>query len=185
MIDVSVVIPVYKKEKYLTESIESILHQTFSNFELICINDCSPDRCARILEKFERMDERLKVISNEQNEGAAYSRNIGIANAVGEYIIFLDADDIYSENLLLRAYEKCKNEELDIVLFDYKKYSEKSGKEIGYTMPLPMKKKCRKVFSNLDVERFSFQLCPTGPWIKMYRRDFLIQNNLYLFSKFT
>ena len=182
MIDVSVVIPVYKKEKYLTESIESILHQTFSNFELICINDCSPDRCTRILEKFERMDERLKVISNEQNEGAAYSRNIGIANAVGEYIIILDADDIYIENLLLRAYEKCKNEELDIVLFDYKKYSEKSGKEIGYTMPLPMKKKCRKVFSNLDVERFSFQLCPTGPWIKMYRRDFLIQNNLYFQS---
>lgn len=183
MIEVSVVIPVYKKEKYLTECIESILHQTFSNFELICINDCSPDGSQRILEELKKNDNRIKVINNEKNEGAAYSRNIGIANAVGEYIIILDADDIYNENLLLLAYKKCKKEKLDIVLFDYKKYNELSGKEMRYTMPLPIKRKCAsKVFSNYDIERFSFQLCPTGPWIKMYRRGFLLQNNIYFQS---
>lgn len=178
MIDVSVIMPVYKKEKYLEESVVSILHQTFSNFELICINDCSPDGCLRILERFERVDERVKIICNEQNKGAAYSRNVGIASAVGEYIIILDADDIYNENLLLRAYDRCKKDELEIVLFDYKKYNEKSGREIAYTMPLPMKRKCSSVFSNFDIENFSFQLCPTGPWIKMYKRDFLLQNKL-------
>lgn len=182
MIDVSIVMPVYKKEKYLAESIESILHQTFSNFELICINDCSPDGCLKILEKFESLDNRIKIICNEQNQGAAYSRNVGIASAVGEYIIILDADDIYNENLLLRAYNRCRKEDLDIVLFDYKKYNEKSGDEMACTMPLPMKRKCTGVFSNFDIESFSFQLCPTGPWIKMYRRDFLIKNNLYFQS---
>lgn len=182
MIDVSIVMPVYKKEKYLTESIESILHQTFLDFELICINDGSPDGCLRILEKFERLDKRIKILCNEQNQGAAYSRNVGIKNAVGEYIIILDADDIYNENLLLRAYDRCKKEDLDIVLFDYKQYNEKTGDEISYTMPLPMKRKCTGVFSNFDIEGFSFQLCPTGPWTKMYKRDFLIKNSLHFQS---
>lgn len=182
MIDVSIIMPVYKKEKYLVESIESILHQTFTNFELICINDCSPDGCLGILQKYEKKDARIKIISNGQNKGAAYSRNIGIINAVGEYIIILDADDIYNENLLLRAYDKCKKEELDIVLFDYKIYNEKLGAETAYSMPLPMKRKCTCVFSNVDIENFSFQLCPTGPWIKMYKRDFLLENNLHFQS---
>lgn len=180
MIDISIVMPVYKKEKYLRESIQSILHQTFSSFELICVNDGSPDSCQNILEEFEQVDDRVIVIRNEQNKGAAYSRNIGIAKAVGEYIIILDADDIYEKQMLSLAYNRCKKENLDIVLFDFQKYNEKTGKSMRYTMPLPMKKECAsKVFSHSDIEDFSFQLCPTGPWIKMYRRVFLLQNKIY------
>lgn len=89
---VSVVMPVYKGEEYIAEAIKSILNQTYDNFELIIINDCSPDRCGEIISKFK--DERIVVIKNEENIGLVSSLNKGIRIATGEYIARMDQDDI-------------------------------------------------------------------------------------------
>lgn len=99
MIFISVIIPVYNKEKYISKCIESILQQTYENFELILVNDGSSDSSGTICEQYARLDERIKVI-NKVNGGASYARNIGIQNALGEYITFVDSDDYAKENML-------------------------------------------------------------------------------------
>lgn len=100
---ISVIIPVYNAEKYLVRCLESLQHQKFKDFEVICINDGSSDNSGKILAEFAKLDKRFSVIT-KQNAGVSAARNDGIAAAHGEYIHFMDADDIidsdyYSEML--------------------------------------------------------------------------------------
>ncbi len=91
---VSVVMPVYNGEKYLAEAIESILGQTFDDFELIIVDDCSTDGSAEIAREYAERDSRIKIVQRETNGGSADARNSGIAIATGEYIAAMDADDV-------------------------------------------------------------------------------------------
>ena len=93
---VSVVIPVYMVERYLAPCLESVLSQTLTDIEVLCVNDCSPDECAEILTDYANKDIRLKVINQEKVKGQSVARNIGIDTAEGEYIYFLDPDDLCS-----------------------------------------------------------------------------------------
>ncbi|MGF6906979.1 glycosyltransferase family 2 protein [Fusobacterium sp. PH5-44] len=97
---VSIVMPVYNAEKYLTKSIESVIMQTYSNWELLLIDDCSQDDSSKLMKSFQEKDARIKGIKNSVNKGAAYSRNIGIENSTGCYIAFLDSDDIWNKDKL-------------------------------------------------------------------------------------
>jgi glycosyltransferase involved in cell wall biosynthesis len=90
---ISVIIPVYNTEKYLSQCLDSVLAQTFDDFEVICVNDGSPDRCGEILADYAGKDKRIKVITQE-NQGVSAARNHALKNASGEYIVFLDADDL-------------------------------------------------------------------------------------------
>ncbi len=95
---ISVVMPVYNSEKYLRESIESILNQYFLNFEFIIIDDCSTDSSLKIIKSYK--DERIKLIQNKENLGTVKSRNIGLKEAQGKYIAIMDSDDISLRNRL-------------------------------------------------------------------------------------
>ena len=89
---ISVIVPVYKAEKYLPQCIESILAQTFTDFELLLIDDGSPDRSGEICDEYVRKDHRIRVF-HQQNRGVSAARNLGLEQAVGEYIAFVDSDD--------------------------------------------------------------------------------------------
>lgn len=93
---ISVIMPVYKAEKYIKKSIECILNQTYKDFELILIDDCGEDQSIRIAEKYQ--DPRIRIIYNEKNMGIAYSRNAGIRNSTGDYIALMDDDDLCPNN---------------------------------------------------------------------------------------
>ena len=93
MVKVSFVVPVYNAEEFLPRCIECILNQTLSDIEIICINDCSTDNSLSILNQYEEKDNRIKVLSNPQNQGQSVARNRGIKEAIGEYIMFVDSDD--------------------------------------------------------------------------------------------
>ena len=95
---ISVIIPVYNVEKYLHVCLNSLLYQTYQNFEIICIDDASSDSSLEILEYFTKKDPRIKIIKNDSNRGQGYSRNRGLEVAQGKYISFLDADDWFSPN---------------------------------------------------------------------------------------
>ena len=95
MLEISVVMPLYNAQKYLKESLDSILCQSFSNFELICINDDSSDDTENILKEYQSRDSRINIYKNAERSGAALSRNKGIEVAKGKYIIFLDGDDLF------------------------------------------------------------------------------------------
>jgi len=90
---ISVITPVYNAEKYIFETMDSVINQTFENFEYILIDDCSPDNSAEIIKQFQKQDSRIKYIKLEENSGAAVARNTGIENAQGRYVAFIDSDD--------------------------------------------------------------------------------------------
>lgn len=109
---VSVIVPVYNTEQYLRECLDSILSQTLKEIEIIIINDCSPDNSIEIIRKYEKEDNRIKVIDKKQNEGVGQARNDGLKKATGEFVCFIDSDDLYSsayvlEKLYNAAKENC------------------------------------------------------------------------------
>jgi glycosyltransferase involved in cell wall biosynthesis len=102
----SIIIPLYNREKTISRAIESILNQTFHSFELIIVDDCSIDQSAKIVQKFQIHDPRIKYVKNEINQERCISRNKGIQISSGKYICFLDSDDYYLPNHLDTFYTK-------------------------------------------------------------------------------
>lgn len=101
---VSVITPAYNAEKYIEESVESILNQTFTDFELIVIDDCSTDKTWEIIQKYAGKDKRVVAVKNEKNLGIAGNRNKGLSLARGEYIVWQDADDISLPGRIEKQY---------------------------------------------------------------------------------
>ena len=101
----SVVVPIYNVEKYLNKCVESILNQTYKDFELILVDDGSPDHCPEICDEYAERDARVRVIHKE-NEGLVAARNTGIKEAKGEYICYVDGDDWIANNLLETVWKK-------------------------------------------------------------------------------
>ena len=99
-IEVSVVIPMYNAEKYIKETLDSVFTQTYKNYEVIVVNDCSKDNSLKIVEEYQKQHKNLKILNNEKNLNVAESRNKGVREAKGEWIAFLDADDKWTENKL-------------------------------------------------------------------------------------
>ena len=118
MAEVSVIVPVYQVEQYIAQCIESVLNQTFQDFELILIDDGSKDKSGEICDSYAEKDDRIHVIHTE-NQGAASARNIGLDHASGKYITFLDGDDYLAENMIARLYEEIQYSEYDMVVCDF------------------------------------------------------------------
>ncbi|GMO56332.1 MAG: hypothetical protein Ta2D_01100 [Rickettsiales bacterium] len=111
---VSVIVPVYNVEKYVAKCINSILEQTYTNFELILVNDCSTDDSLKVLQDFK--DERITIIDLTENAGGAEAKNVGYREAKGEYIHFLDSDDYFAPDLLQKAIDKIKEVNAELLL---------------------------------------------------------------------
>ena len=118
MMKVSVVIPVYNVERYLPECLDSVLNQTERDLEVICIDDCSPDRCGEILDEYAARDGRVQVIHLPENRRQGYGRNRGLERARGKYVYFLDSDDTIVPEALKELWELAEREALDAVFFD-------------------------------------------------------------------
>jgi glycosyltransferase involved in cell wall biosynthesis len=116
---VSVIVPVYNTEKYLPDCLDSIINQTFKDIEIICINDGSTDNSVEILEKYTKKDSRIKVIT-QKNQGLSGARNTGTKNAQGEYLQFVDSDDLLELNAIEVLYKRAKKDNLDMVMFNIK-----------------------------------------------------------------
>lgn len=110
---VTVIVPVYQVKEYLAKCIESILEQTYSNIEVILIDDGSNDGSEKICDTFANIDSRVKVI-HQKNKGVSAARNIGLENSNGKYICFIDADDYIDEKYISELYKMCKENEADI-----------------------------------------------------------------------
>ena len=115
----SVIVPVYKVEEYLPNCIESVLNQTFSDFELILVDDGSPDTCPQICEEYAKSDNRIKVF-HKPNGGLASARRAGIKLAEGDYVFNLDSDDLIESDTLEYAYKIIKDTNCEIVSFSYR-----------------------------------------------------------------
>lgn len=117
MPELSVIVPVYKAEKYIHKCIDSVLKQTFSDFELLLVDDGSPDSCGIICDDYARRDKRIKVI-HKKNGGVSEARNTGLDHAEGDYIVFIDPDDWVEPDMFQSTIDFCKNNKTDIVCFE-------------------------------------------------------------------
>ena len=114
---VSVIIPVYNTASYLQESVGSIMHQTLRDLEIIIVDDGSTDNSGEILREMAEKDERIQLFS-QRNEGQSSARNTALKYASGEYIYFMDSDDILHQDALRQCYERSHVKQLDILFFD-------------------------------------------------------------------
>ena len=124
LILVSVIVPVYKVEFYLSECIESILKQTYQNLEIILVDDGSPDDCGSICDKYAQQDKRIKVF-HKNNEGLSEARNYGIERATGDYLSFVDSDDWIEPDMFETLVSVVVVNDSDIVCCGY--YREYNG----------------------------------------------------------
>ncbi|MDB4834952.1 glycosyltransferase [Cyclobacteriaceae bacterium] len=126
---VSIVMPLYNAEKFLKKTVQSVINQTYKNWELIIVNDCSPDNSLNIAQGID--DDRVKVYSLEENSGSGIARNLGIFKAEGDYITFLDADDIWDDKKLELhiAFMKEKNADFSHCNYGYIDENDKPIKE--------------------------------------------------------
>ena len=127
MVELSVVVPVYKAEQYLKKCINSILEQTFCDFELILVDDGSPDSCPDICDQFCSIDPRVHVI-HQDNQGSIKARRNGLESARGEYVIFTDADDYVDPEYYFRLMKLAKENGADIVVSGYREGTEENAK---------------------------------------------------------
>ena len=177
-IKVSVIVPVYNAEAYLNETLDRLINQSLKEIEIICIDDGSTDCSLEILKKYQACDNRITVIVQEHiNAGAA--RNRGLEIAKGEYLSFLDADDIYEQNMLESAYLAAIDNDAEIVVFRSNRLNEKIGEYEGtrWTIRdeyLPDK----KVFSHKDMKNFLYCFSAGWAWDKLFLRSYIEEMNL-------
>lgn len=177
---VSIVVPVYKAADYLTQCVDSILRQSFINFELLLVDDGSPDNCPAMCDEYGKKDSRVQVIHKE-NGGVSSARNLGIEQAVGQYIVFVDSDDYvdvdYLSNMLNATHEVYKDEKRELVISDYQVFSENGLEERNY----PTTFCAELVPGGITTEQFralvfEFRIFP--PYCKLYRRDVIEEKQL-------
>lgn len=182
MCKVSVIIPVYNVEKYLGECLDSVLNQTLKDLEVICIDDASPDRCGEILDSYAEKDSRVRVFHLPENHMQGYGRNLGLENAKGEYVYFLDSDDLIDRNALEELYAAASADWLDGIFFDAKAIfeNEKLAKKHGNYDRDRFGTYRDEVYTGPELfEAFSLQ----SDWSclvqrQFWRRAFLMENNV-------
>lgn len=124
MPEFSVIVPIYRVEKYLNKCVDSVLCQTFDDFELILVDDGSPDRCGQICDSYAYADSRIKVV-HKNNGGLSSARNAGLDIATGKYIIFLDSDDYWDDNTALEhIHNNLAETDADLLVFPAKRFYE-------------------------------------------------------------
>lgn len=178
---VSVIVPVYNVEKYLKRCLDSIVNQTYKNIEIICIDDGSPDRSIDILREFEKKDNRVKVI-RQQNMGLSGARNTGIDKAQGEYIIFVDSDDYIETKMIELMVQKIEKQNHDLVVCGviYRKskteYTAVNIKKIEELLSKSIRKIDGKQYFKIVTSKTS--LFTAAAWNKMYRRKIIIEKEI-------
>lgn len=170
---ISVIVPVYNAEKYIEQCVKSILSQSYQNLELVLINDGSTDQSPAILERLGELDDRIRVFHKE-NGGEGTTRNLGVSVALGDYLIFVDADDWIDHNHIERLHEVLLRTESDIAVTNFTPFIEETG---VYQIHLSPEDYYEEVHS--PQEWFQMQYgkghhlsqCFTVPWVKLYKKS--------------
>lgn len=116
-VKISIIIPVYNVEKYISRCLDALINQTLNDIEIICVNDGSTDNSLEILENYAKKDDRIKVLS-QKNSGPAVARNLGLKNVSGKYVMFCDSDDWYEPDMCYKMYEMIEKNNVDFVVCD-------------------------------------------------------------------
>jgi glycosyltransferase involved in cell wall biosynthesis len=161
MPQISVIIPVYKVEKHLRRCLDSVLLQTFANYECILVDDASPDSCPAICDEYAKKDLRFKVIHKQKNEGLPRARKSGLDIAVADFVMNVDSDDWIEQNALELLYKKQRETNADIIIGNYQEIYNSFKKKLSY----------RPIKTNENIIEYFFLCEQKYLWGKLYRKS--------------
>lgn len=170
---ISIIVPVYNTEKYIGKCLDSLINQTYQNIEIICINDGSTDGSKKILEEYTKKDKRIKLINNI-NSGPAISRNLGLDNSNGEYIMFCDSDDSYKPQMCEKLYQAITENDVDFATCqssaEYEQGAKRafSAKEQTKRMPTGLQE-----VKNVKIKKLSVLV-----WHMIYKKSIIENYNI-------
>ena len=176
---ISVIIPIFKVEKYIEQCIAGVTTQTYNDLEIILVDDGSPDCCPQICDEWAKRDRRIQVI-HKKNGGLSSARNAGVKAATGDYVIFLDGDDYWDDiHAVERLIQRIQTTHTDVLNYSYKKVSEKTGEQIPYfhdikDMPPENREKSQQLAYLADHGLYIASACN-----KMIRREILTDEMLF------
>lgn len=134
---ISIVLPSYNSARVIGQTIESVLAQTYGNFELLIIDDCSCDDTYKIILEYQKRDKRIKIFRNEKNCGVAYSRNFGVFQAISDWIAFIDSDDLWCADKLEKQVDIINKDPEVEFIFTGVSFIKSDGTRYNYTMSVP------------------------------------------------
>lgn len=175
---VSVIMPVYNAHDFLRASMDSLVNQTLTDIQIICVDDGSTDDSPEILAQYAAQDSRVRVIRQE-NAGAGAARNHGIHYATGEYLSILDCDDFYELDMLEKSYAAARQRDVDMIVFGCDLYDDAPGeyRPCPYSIHRNLLPEA-EVFRAEDVRRDVFQLFVGWSWDKLFRTSFVRENQM-------
>ena len=176
-VSISIIMPVYNVENYVGKTIESVLNQRFTDFELFVIDDGSSDKSGQICEEYAGRDSRIKVI-HQKNQGSSAARNAGLELAEGKYIYFIDADDWIEDYMLSQMISLAETNHSDLVVTGFKMEYYIKGKKVIYETPCPDKQ-----YPSLDDFKYeAYQYFDNSllslPWNKLFLREKIEANHI-------
>ena len=188
---VSIIVPIYKVEKYIVQCIKSVLDQTYPDIEIILVDDGSPDNCGKICDEYAKIDARIKVIHKE-NQGLGMARNTGLEHATGDFICFLDSDDWLDSNAIETWVKYQEKYDADLVMCHYEKRDDSNNVLYRYKIV----ENAQYYASNEEVQKnifwpmigqkstaandFTINMCV---WTNLYRHSIIKNNNIRFLSE--
>lgn len=178
MTKVSVIVPIYNGELYLRQCLDSIVNQTLKELEIICVDDGSTDSSLSILEEYQKSDDRIRII-RQQNLHAGIARNNGMKQATGEYLAFWDCDDFFNLDALKLMYERAEQVEADICVCGGNQYFEEEDILVGTPAYLHMNQVPESgVFNRESNEQYILTFTNGAIWNKLFRNEFVKEEGI-------
>lgn len=174
-IAVSIIVPVYNAAYHLRQALDSLRAQTLKNIEFICINDGSQDESGAILDEYAQKDSHFRIY-HRSNCGVSETRNFGMAQAKGDYIAFMDADDFVAPDLAESVYAICVKERLDICCYDFQMFDAATGEDLPHWWTLENQAKnlvFHKVIAPKNLKKWAVA---GNVWSCMFNRRFAVKN---------
>lgn len=166
---ISIIVPVYKVEKYLDRCVRSLVNQTYKNLEIILVDDGSPDNCPKMCDEWAKKDSRIKVIHKE-NGGLSDARNKGFEQSLGEYILFVDSDDYIDEKMVEIMYNRIIEDKTDMCICDFSTFEDGQNPNKNFTME-PKVISAEKTLKSLIYDKSNVYFVVA--WNKLFRRELL------------
>ena len=173
---ITIIVPIYNVEKYIKQCLDSLVNQTYKNLEIICVDDCGTDNSMNIVEEYADKDSRIKILKQSENRGQGEARNLGIDNANGEYIYFIDSDDFIEKNYIKELVDIAEKENVDLVcnvnILKYYSENDFKNKQLKDKNQFTLNKK-------LEWNDKLLKVLPISAWCKLYKTDLLKKNKIY------
>lgn len=173
MVEISVTVPVYNVEKYLSRCLNTILNQTFKqDYEIICVDDGSTDNSGQILDEYGKRYSKIKVI-HQKNQGLSVARNTALELVNGKYTMFVDSDDFIANNALEGLYNYAQNHNSDVVVMDFYRGNSQGGNAKTFSFNRIIQKYGDNSFNIENAETFVYRFIPVATWAKFYSTDLI------------